>query len=30
MVRQDYLFMALLMFSLLFFTHMAISNHFRH
>jgi hypothetical protein len=30
MVRQDYIFMALLMLSLLMFTHWGGTHHFRH
>jgi hypothetical protein len=30
MVRQDYLFMAILMLCLLFFTHWGGMHHFRH
>jgi len=30
MVRQDYLFMAVLMLSLIFFTHWGGTNHLRH
>jgi len=30
MVRQDYFFMALLILSLFFFTHLGGTHHFRH